>query len=575
MALGAIRQLGEPWATRLSTEADVHLWKQLRAGPLFYLALLLAFTLWSEVGRRAPAAAWLLVGASALVALLRFVVVRPPGKTALPRSRWRVLFAASVLLNVAIPPLYFALSIRATGLGSATFQFGTFLAVAAVGNAYVCAPWLLLARLSAVVLILLPAALTLFAPGPDRGMSVVLLLAAFAYALVVSQQLHRHYWEGALAHARLEIGRDELARSEQRFLRLIEGNPDAIGLVRGGQVLFANRAWRDVLGRLGGENGVESVVHVSDAAALRALTTAPQAPGESTRLRLVGPAGAQLQWEVASSEIEYDGAPALLLAARDVTEQVQMRQQLARSERLVTVGTLAAGMAHEINNPLTYVRGNIDFALSRFEESPVDLEIVEGLREAHEGVIRVSRIVRDLLIFSRVRQDGLGPVDLHEVVDFALRIAANHVKHRAELVRNRPEGPLLVLASQGRLGQVVLNLLMNAVDAIPEDDRAEHRIVVTTRRGGDGRVMLEVADTGRGIAPEDLPRIFDPFFTTKAPGDGMGLGLSICHANVQSFDGELLVESEVGRGSTFTVLLQPAEESAVPEALTEQRGGSM
>jgi CheY-like chemotaxis protein/two-component sensor histidine kinase len=192
--------------------------------------------------------------------------------------------------------------------------------------------------------------------------------------------------------------------------------------------------------------------------------------------------------------------------------------------------------------------------------------VVRALQEARDGGIRVREIVRDLKTFSRGDDDAKELVDVRRVLQSALALAANELRHRAQLeIALSPAPP--VLASEHRLGQVFLNLVINAAQAIPEGRAGEHRIRAATGADPDGRALVEIADTGSGIPPEVLPRIFDPFFTTKPVGVGTGLGLAICHSIVAALGGEITVETQVGRGTTFRVFL-PAAESR-PAAQTE------
>jgi CheY-like chemotaxis protein len=169
----------------------------------------------------------------------------------------------------------------------------------------------------------------------------------------------------------------------------------------------------------------------------------------------------------------------------------------------------------------------------------------------------VRQIVRDLMTFSQGNVEQRGLVDLRGVVESAIQMAWHEIRHRARLVKNLHEVPP-VEANEARLGQVFLNLLVNAAQAIPEGHANEHEVRVVTREADEGHVLVEVSDTGEGIDPAVLPRIFDPFFTTKRTS-GMGLGLSISHGTVKSLGGELRVETTPGKGTSFKVLLPAAK----------------
>jgi PAS domain S-box-containing protein len=251
---------------------------------------------------------------------------------------------------------------------------------------------------------------------------------------------------------------------------------------------------------------------------------------------------------------------------RDVTERRRNEAELKRASerlavanRMASVGTLAAGVAHEVNNPLAYVLSNLSAAsecAAALPGAPGDL--VDALAEAREGAERVRRIVAELRTLSRSDDAARGLVDVRAVLDAAVNLARHEIRHRARVVKRYEDVPR-VDANESRLAQAFLNLLVNAAQAIPEGRAEEHEIRVSARLA-DGRVRVDVEDTGVGIHPEHLGRIFDPFFTTKPVGVGTGLGLSITHGIVSSLGGEIRVASRPGEGSTFTVILPPAAE---------------
>ncbi|WP_284667054.1 ATP-binding protein [Myxococcus sp. SDU36] len=267
---------------------------------------------------------------------------------------------------------------------------------------------------------------------------------------------------------------------------------------------------------------------------------------------------------------ERSGRRLLAGVAVDVTDRKAMQAQLVVSDRLAAVGTLAAGVAHEINNPLAFVLSNLSFlagelhALARELPSGRMGELEEVLREATDGAHRVRQIVRDLRTFSRGDDEVATAVNVQAVLESAITLARSELKVRAQLVRDYREVPL-VEGNEGRFGQVFLNLLINAAQAIPLGNSEQHEVRLSLRKAGD-RVVIEVRDTGVGMPPEVRARIFDPFFTTKPVGEGTGLGLSICHGIVTGFGGDISVESEEGRGSTFRVSLPVAQRAKEPVA---------
>ena len=255
-----------------------------------------------------------------------------------------------------------------------------------------------------------------------------------------------------------------------------------------------------------------------------------------------------------------DLSPGRMWWFRDVTERRRLELDRAVvTERMAAMGRLAAGVGHEINNPLTYVLANIESLLDSSNMDrplPAAGEVVERLQEAREGLFRIRVIVRDLQTLAR-SEEVHGEVDLKQVIEQSIQIAAAETRHRAPIVRRYEPVPP-VRGSRTRLGQVFLNLIINAAQAIPEGQSPNHQIEIVIRNTGRDCVV-EVRDTGSGIAPEHLERIFDPFFTTKEVGSGTGLGLSISREIIAGHHGTLVVQSTPGVGTTMTVTLPHAE----------------
>jgi PAS domain S-box-containing protein len=265
----------------------------------------------------------------------------------------------------------------------------------------------------------------------------------------------------------------------------------------------------------------------------------------------------------------------VVLVFRDLTDertasavQAKYQKQLVLSDRMASVGTLAAGVAHEINNPLTYITANISTAIEEVRalaggsSSGRMKDLEEILVEAREGATRVAKIVRGLKTFSRIEEERLGVVDLIPVLELSINMAFNEIRHRARLVKDFGRVPY-VDADDARLGQVFINLLVNAAQAFPEGNSDGNEIRIITSTDDTGRAIVEVRDTGPGMAPALLGRIFDPFFTTKPVGVGTGLGLAICHNIVTGMGGDISVLSEVGKGTVFRVVL-PASSGGAP-----------
>ncbi len=244
--------------------------------------------------------------------------------------------------------------------------------------------------------------------------------------------------------------------------------------------------------------------------------------------------------------------------ALDVTDRERRRQLESRTERLASTGLLAAGVGHEINNPLAFILNNLEFARDelRAQSPPAPTELLGALDEARDGVERIRRIVYGLRALGQPDAPPV-PTRLARVLDLATRLAGPELRHRA-LVRIEVDHAPAVLAEEGRLAQVLANLLVNASQAFAQASQATNLVHVRAHATHRHTVRVEVEDNGPGIAPEVLPRIFDPFFTTKPVGTGTGLGLAVSHSIVTGFGGQLTVTTRLGHGSTFTVELPEA-----------------
>jgi two-component system, NtrC family, sensor kinase len=251
---------------------------------------------------------------------------------------------------------------------------------------------------------------------------------------------------------------------------------------------------------------------------------------------------------------------------KEMDDRAKLEARLVQAQRLEALGRLTAGLAHEINNPLSVIMASVGFLRSELDEStkggrPVDAsELSDVCADALIGAERILRIVNDFRLFSRLDGEPQKQVDLRDVLDHALSGASYNLGPRARVIRDFQDIPPVWGSEQG-LEQVFLGLLNNAGYAIKEG--AEPQVSISAHQREDW-VLVEVRDNGVGIAPEHLGRIFDPFFTTKPPGTGTGLGLSICYGIVSGLGGAIEVDSAPGKGSTFRVKLPraPAESSS-------------
>ena len=272
---------------------------------------------------------------------------------------------------------------------------------------------------------------------------------------------------------------------------------------------------------------------------------------------------------VQSAVLPFEGAQAVVITLRDLSECYKAQEQLLLSDRLASIGMLTAGVAHELNNPLGTLIGNLELAQECASQIPSSsgrlTDLREELADAREAAQRLRAIVLDLKQTACVPYDAMTNVDVHRVLDSSLRLARAEVRNRAQIVKEYAAASA-VRANEARLGQVFLNLIINAAQAIPAGQPECNYIRLATRDRGAG-VVVEISDTGGGIAPEHMPRLFTQFFTTKPPGIGTGLGLSICKRILTQLGGEISVSSERAKGTTFSIILPAAVPTspAVPQ----------
>ena len=292
--------------------------------------------------------------------------------------------------------------------------------------------------------------------------------------------------------------------------------------------------------------------------------------------------GSELDVHYYFDHIEFDGRGAVMVTARDMTESRGIKDKLNRAERMASIGTLAAGVAHEINNPLAYVTTNVAYCMERVRYmqellegksirlgNPASLRamltpMAQALTEAHQGTSRVATIVRDLRALTREDKELDSPVDLSSALQTAIHMSESESRFRCRIDKSI-DGVGAVWGNETRLVQIFLNLIINAAQAFEREERSTNVITIVARKVGDD-CLVEVGDNGPGILEEHIGRVFDPFFTTKPVGVGTGLGLSICHGLVESMGGAISVSSEIGHGTVFRVRLRSSVDEAPPSA---------
>lgn len=368
---------------------------------------------------------------------------------------------------------------------------------------------------------------------------------------------------------RLGVVERERDRLDGDLQTLLNASPDPIAIHRGEGILFGNPGAARSFGFASAEEmvgtNIFALIHPEDREAVRArvlrvLDTGEPAPLREERFRRRD--GADLVGEAYSFRILFEHEPAVMTVGRDLTEPRQLETQLLHSERLATIGGMTAVIAHELKNPLTYVMCNLADLCRRLPALADRLpsEVVGGLEArvdaALEGVERLRAIAQDLSTFARSSDERVERVELARVLEAVLRMAGPEL-HELE-VRTEFEAMPSVIGNEVRLTQVFLNLLSNAAYAVRQGIREPRSIRLRGHTDARGWAVIEVTDSGVGIAPNVLPRVFEPFYTTKAAGHGTGLGLSVTHTIVTRLGGEIAVESEPGNGTTFRVSLPPA-----------------
>jgi two-component system cell cycle sensor histidine kinase/response regulator CckA len=342
------------------------------------------------------------------------------------------------------------------------------------------------------------------------------------------------------------------------FSGLIEANPDGVAVLADGRYLYVNASWASALGTtasaLLGRALLDDVYKDDQLRVIKAL-----GPGGSgvTEAAFVGASGGRVFLELSPFRIPtFDGRPAQGVIGRDVTGLKRSSAQLLLADRMMSIGALAAGVAHEINNPLSYVLGNLGFLVEELgtmaADDPSREDVVEAVKEAYEGAERVRRIVRDLQAFSRADQEKKAPINLNRTIESAINMAWIEIRHRARLVKELGE-VVPVSANEARLGQVILNLLLYSAHSMPEGKADQHHIKIKTASEGNFSVV-EVTDNGPGVSAEILSGFFDAM--PHRPGGTSGsLGLSIAHSIVVDLGGSITATSELGKGTSFRVLL--------------------
>jgi PAS domain S-box-containing protein len=363
---------------------------------------------------------------------------------------------------------------------------------------------------------------------------------------------------------------ESLSESEEKFRTLVENASDTLLLLT--EEAYIEYAAPNVHRILGGDAEVwlgqpfDELVADVEAQRLRGAMVSVLTSGEQAVLEEVrSMAGAPARWIRCALAPRGDGKAGLVAVLADVTQRRIVESQLQFAERMTTVGTLAAGVAHEINNPVAYVSGNLAYLYDRLASDfgdEVDDDLFEAVRDAIDGTRRVGEIVSDLKAFTGSRGREPEPVDLAEVINSSVRLTRPQL-HSNTFIETDVGAGLMVFGNGTELGQIVVNLIVNAVQAMDDEPGT---IGVSARVRADEHVELVVRDEGPGMPADVLSRIFEPFFTTKDPDRGTGLGLAIVHGIVKRHGATIDVESTPGEGTRFTIVFPPLSETSLRES---------
>jgi PAS domain S-box-containing protein len=273
-----------------------------------------------------------------------------------------------------------------------------------------------------------------------------------------------------------------------------------------------------------------------------------------------------IAWHNATLRDEKGNIIGTLSSGKDITERKQTEEELIQSEKMVSLGQLAASVVHEVNNPLAGIMVYIKLFLKKYKENKLQDEKTEGqLLKMEKELDRTTRIIRNLLTFARQSEPSMSPVEINKVIDAALPLVENQINlENITLMKNLDTELPLVQADFDKIQQVLINIMLNAIQAMPEGGTltiaSSTARAVRIRDSYKNAVRIDITDTGLGIPQEDLKKLFTPFFTTKEKGMGVGLGLSVVHGIIGKHKGKIDVESAPGKGTTFTIFLEAMDE---------------
>ncbi|MBW2257968.1 MAG: response regulator, partial [Deltaproteobacteria bacterium] len=374
----------------------------------------------------------------------------------------------------------------------------------------------------------------------------------------------------------------ELRESEEKYRVLVESLPQGVVILQDEELVFASPGlWKMLQAEVEHdqvERGIQAFVgaatqeHVLELRRQRLQGLPLLSTQFAADLRRAD--GTEFPVEISYLPVQWRGRPAVQVVITDVTERIQLQEQRGQAEKMQAIGTLAGGIAHDFNNLLTGVLGNASMIkLLR----PVRDDVYQCAEIIERAAQKAAELTQQLLGFARTARPVAVPVEVQPIVSDVVALLAHAMGPEIEVVQEAPVAPVLALANPGQIQQVIMNLAVNARDAMPEGGRLTFHLEAKDLRESvfadqpdlaDGPyVILSVGDTGTGIDNGAKERIFEPFYTTKETGKGTGMGLAVAYGIVRNHGGAILVETEMGVGSTFRVALPAATGSGAPESV--------
>ncbi|HEX3596711.1 MAG TPA: ATP-binding protein [Polyangiaceae bacterium] len=364
---------------------------------------------------------------------------------------------------------------------------------------------------------------------------------------------------------------ESLRKSEERFRSVVESIQEVVFMTEGSLITYSNRAFATLIGVIPSATSpvdASALLHADEfprfARQIAELLPEGQASHAEYRMRTAD--GREITLETSAIGVGVDGKPTVLWLGQDVTQRRLLEGQLLQADRLSALGTLAAGMAHAINNPLSYTLLNLEHVARRMRSLAAGhdyyAEARVRLAEAHDGADRVAKVVRQMRTLSRARNSGPSAVEIRTVLENVLAMIGNEIRYRGQLVTRFELAPK-VWAREGELDQAFLGLLLYVARWQPEETSQAREITLFVGQEPGGGALVRVSDDGPPMDPDMRARLLDPF----ASGETMGLGLAMCNAIFTALGGRMDVESGPESGTTFSVYLPPsgAETAQAPQ----------